>query len=96
MDIWSSAEFAGDFDLEFTKDYRDLTLSCSRISCLLLALFSLPSWSSSFSLPSTDDFDCDYDLRRQWRCFDARRCLMAMRGAEAILALMISLPGYEQ
>ena len=43
VDIWSSAECAGDFDLEFTKDYRDLTLSCSRISCLLLALFSLPS-----------------------------------------------------
>ena len=38
VDIWSSAEFAGDFDSEFTKDYRVL-----HSSCLLLALFSLPS-----------------------------------------------------
>ena len=92
IDIWSSAEFAGDFDSEFSKKLSGLTLFLSSPSTLLS---SLP-WSSSSPLHSTDDFDCDYDLRHQWRCFDASRCLMAPRGAKANLALMISLPGYEQ
>ena len=89
MDIWSPAEFAGDFDSEFSKKLSGPTLFLSP-PCTLLP--SLPR-STSLPLHLTDDFDCDYDLRHQWRYFDASHCLMASRGAKENLALMISLPG---